>query len=71
MPFPPASRHHTGDFEPHDTFVENLPALSANALGFVMGHQASPICHKFKIKTASGLPAEVLFPANGTKSIEI
>jgi len=70
MPFPPASRHHTGDFEPHDTFVENLPALSANALGFVMGRQAFPLS-QIQSSTASGLPAEVLFPANGTKSIEI
>lgn len=69
MPFP---RHHgidTGDFEPHDTFVENLPALSANALGFVMGHQALPLS-QIQSSTASGLPAEVLYPANGTKSIQ-
>ena len=64
--FSTASRHHTSDFEPHDTFVENLPALSANALGFVMGHQALPLS-QIQISTASGLPAEVLYPANGTK----
>ena len=68
--FSTASRHHTSDFEPHDTFVENLPALSANALGFVMGHQALPLS-QIQISTASGLPAEVLYPANGTKSIQI
>lgn len=67
MPFP---RHQdTSDFEPHDTFVENLPALSANALGFVMGHQALPLS-QIQMSTASGLPAEVLHPANGTKSIQ-
>ncbi len=67
----------TDDFEPHDTFVENLPALSANALGlyshrigFVMGHQALPLWHvQISLLQGSGLKFYILMQME-QKSIE-